>query len=65
MVEKNEVKKTRKKRIRVKHPIGVKLGFIFSSLVILVLGITIALIYILFANDQRVNAKSNTMGLDN
>jgi len=54
----------RKKRIRVKHPIGVKLGFIFSSLVILVLGITVALIYILFANDQRVNAKSNTISLN-
>ena len=64
MVEKNEVKKTRKKRIRVKHPIGVKLGVIFSSLVILVLGITIALIYILFANDQRVNAKSSTISLN-
>ena len=59
---KNE--KKRKKRIRVKHPIGVKLGAIFGSLVILVLGITVALIYILFANDQRVNAKSNTISLN-
>ena len=59
---KNE--KKRKKRIRVKHPIGVKLGAIFGSLVIIVLGITVALIYILFANDQRVNAKSNTISLN-
>ena len=54
----------KKKRIRVKHPIGVKLGTIFASLVILVLGITVALVYILFANDQRVNAKSNTISLN-
>ena len=54
----------KKKRIKVKHPIGVKLGAIFSSLVILVLGITVALVYILFANDQRVNAKSNTISLN-
>ena len=53
-----------KKRIKVKHPIGVKLGAIFASLVILVLGITVALVYILFANDQRVNAKSNTISLN-
>ena len=53
-----------KKRIKVKHPIGVKLGLIFSSLVVLVLGITVALVYILFANDQRVNAKSNTISLN-
>ena len=59
-----KTKKSRKKRIRVRHPIGVKLGAIFSSLVILVLGITIALIYILFANDQRVTAKSNTISLN-
>ena len=53
-----------KKHIKVRHPIGVKLGAIFSSLVILVLGITVALVYILFANDQRVNAKSNTISLN-
>ena len=53
-----------KKRIKVKHPIGVKLSAIFASLVILVLGITVALVYILFANDQRVNAKSNTISLN-
>ena len=62
--EKIEAKKLRKKRIRVKRPIGVKLGSIFASLVILVLGITVALIYILFANDERVNAKSNTISLN-
>ena len=54
----------KKKRIKVKHPIGVKLGSIFASLVVFVLGITIALIYILFANDQRVTAKSNTISLN-
>ena len=64
IVEKKELKKNRKRRIKVKHPIGVKLGTIFASLVILVLGITVALVYILFANDQRVNAKSNTISLN-
>ena len=59
-----KMKKTGKKRIRVRHPIGIKLGAIFSSLVILVLGITVALVYILFANDQRVNAKSSTISLN-
>ncbi len=54
----------KKRRIKVKHPIGVKLGAIFAGLVILVLGITVALVYILFANDQRVNAKSNTISLN-
>ena len=58
------MEKPLKKRIRVRHPIGVKLGAIFSMLVILVLGITVALVYILFANDQRVNAKSNTISLN-
>ena len=62
--EDKKMKKTVKKHIRVKHPIGVKLGTIFASLVILVLGITVALIYLLFANDQRVNAKSNTISLN-
>ena len=62
--EDKKMKKAAKKHIRVKHPIGVKLGAIFSSLVILVLGITVALVYILFANDQRVNAKSNTISLN-
>ena len=62
--ERKEMKKLKKKRIKVKHPIGVKLGAIFASLVILVLGITVALVYILFANDQRVNAKSNTISLN-
>ena len=59
-----KVKKHAKRRIRVRHPIGFKLGAIFSMLVILVLGITVALVYILFANDQRVNAKSNTISLN-
>ena len=59
-----KMKKSAKRRIKVRHPIGVKLGAIFSFLVILVLGITVALVYILFANDQRVNAKSNTISLN-
>ncbi len=59
-----KMKKSAKRHIKVRHPIGVKLGAIFSSLVILVLGITVALVYILFANDQRVNAKSNTISLN-
>lgn len=63
-VEVKEIKKAKKKRIKVRHPIGAKLGTIFASLVILVLGITVALVYVLFANDQRVNAKSNTMSLN-
>ena len=54
----------KKKKIRVRHPIGVKLGTIFGSLVILVLGITVALVYILFAKDQSVTAKSNTISLN-
>ena len=58
------MKKHGKKHIRVRHPIGVKLGAIFSFLVILVLGITVALVYILFANDQRVSAKSNTISIN-
>ena len=62
--ENKKMKKSLKKHIRVKHPIGVKLGTIFASLVILVLGITVALVYVLFANDQRVNAKSNTISLN-
>ena len=62
--EDKKMKKSVKKHIRVRHPIGVKLGTIFASLVILVLGITVALIYLLFANDQRVNAKSNTISLN-
>ena len=62
--ENKKMKKSVKKHIRVKHPIGFKLGTIFASLVILVLGITVALIYLLFANDQRVNAKSNTISLN-
>ena len=62
--ETKKMKKSAKKHIKVRHPIGVKLGAIFSSLVILVLGITVALVYILFANDQRVNAKSNTISLN-
>ncbi len=62
--EKLEKKKLKKKRIKVRHPIGVKLGSIFSFLVILVLGITVALVYILFANDERVNAKANTISLN-
>lgn len=53
-----------KTKIKVKHPIGTKLSFIFSGLVIFVLGITVALIYFLFANDQRVNAKANTNSLN-
>ena len=57
-------KKHGKKHIKVRHPIGAKLSGIFSLLVILVLGITVALVYILFANDQRVNAKSNTISLN-
>ena len=56
--------KSLKKHIKVRHPIGAKLGAIFSLLVILVLGITVALVYVLFANDQRVNAKSNTISLN-
>ena len=59
-----KMEKSVKKHIKVRHPIGVKLGAIFSMLVILVLGITVALIYVLFANDQRVNAKSNTISLN-
>ena len=62
--DEKKMKKSVKKHIRVKHPIGVKLGAIFSGLVILVLGITVALVYVLFANDQRVNAKSNTISLN-
>ena len=57
-------KKASRKRIKVKHPLGVKLGTIFSSLVIFVLGITVALVYILFAKDQSVIAKSNTISLN-
>ena len=48
MKKDKEIKKMKKslnRRIRVRHPIGVKLGAIFSMLVILVLGITVALIY--------------------
>ena len=59
-----KMEKSVKKHIKVRHPIGVKLGAIFSMLVILVLGITVALVYVLFANDQRVNAKSNTISLN-
>ena len=59
-----KMKKSAKKHIKVRHPIGVKLGAIFTFLVILVLGITVALVYVLFANDQRVNAKSNTISLN-
>ena len=59
-----KAKKPAKKHIKVRHPIGVKLSGIFSLLVILVLGITVALVYILFANDQRVSAKSNTISLN-
>ncbi len=63
-VEKTEKKKLKKRRIKVRHPIGIKMGSIFAGLVVLVLGITVALIYILFANDQRVNAKANTISLN-
>ena len=62
--EKEEKKKLRKKHIKVKHPIGVKLSFIFAALIVLVLGITVALIYLLFGNDQRVTAKANTISLN-
>ena len=64
MMKKEKGSKVSKKRIKVKHPIGVKLGTIFASLLIFVLGITVALIYILFARDQSANAKSNTMSLN-
>lgn len=63
-MEKKQRKNRKSKKIHVKHPIGRKLSFIFASLVIFVLGVTIALIYILFANDQRVTAKSNTISLN-
>ncbi|MBR4179780.1 MAG: HAMP domain-containing protein [Treponema sp.] len=62
--EKDEKKKMKRKRIKVRHPIGVKLGSIFSSLVIFVLGITVALIYLLFAKDESVTAKANTISLN-
>ena len=62
--ENSEKKKMKRRRIKVRHPIGVKLGSIFSSLVILVLGIIVALIYILFSRDQRVTAKANTISLN-
>lgn len=63
-MEKKQRKNRKSKKIHVKHPIGRKLSFIFASLVVFVLGVTIALIYILFANDQRVTAKSNTISLN-
>ncbi len=63
-LEKNEKQKIKKRRIKVRHPIGVKLGSIFSSLVIFVLGITVALVYFLFANDQSASAKANTLSLN-
>ena len=62
--ENSEKKKMKRRRIKVRHPIGVKLGSIFSSLVILVLGIIVALIYILFSRDQSVTAKANTISLN-
>ena len=67
MKEKRENKKIKvktNKHIKVRNPIVLKLGTIFSSLVILVLGITVALVYLLFANDQRVDAKSNTITIN-
>ncbi len=63
-LEKNEKQKIKKRRIKVRHPIGVKLGSIFSSLVIFVLGITVALVYFLFAQDQSAGAKANTLSLN-
>ena len=63
-IEKDEKKKMKRRRIKVRHPIGVKLGTIFSSLVIFVLGITVALIYILFARDQSVTTKANTISIN-
>ena len=56
--------KASKRRIKVKHPIGVKLGTIFASLVVFVLGVTVALIYVLFSRDQSANAKSNTQSIN-
>ena len=60
------MKKNRKmkKSFKVKNPIGVKLGAIFASLVIFVLGTTVALVYVLFAKDQGVSAKSNTISIN-
>ena len=63
-IEKDVKKKMKRRRIKVRHPIGVKLGTIFSSLVIFVLGITVALIYILFARDQSVTTKANTISIN-
>ena len=63
-IEKDEKKKMKRRRIKVRHPIGIKLGTIFSSLVIFVLGITVALIYILFARDQSVTTKANTISIN-
>ena len=62
--EKCNKKDNKESKIKVKRPIGRKLSSIFASLIVFFLGITVVLIYILFANDQRVNAKANVVSIN-
>lgn len=61
--EKNKNEPKTKKR-RIKFPIRNKLAIIFAFLIIFALGGTVAVIYKLFASDERVNAKANTFAIN-
>ena len=53
-----------KKKSRVKHPIGVKLIFIISLLVLISMGVITVLVSYFISKDTRINAEDNNLTIN-
>ena len=53
-----------KKKSRVKHPIGVKLIFIISLLVLISMGVITILVSYFISKDTRINAEDNNLTIN-